>query len=584
MSNNNSQTINISKASKYSRISLDEAHLTTLDFGQIMPIYSRAIIPGDDLSIDTNVFTRTSPLVYPSFVNAHLTLVSVFVPYYQLSPFMEPFFAGVPNIGSKVVKLPLLTNHIIDHLFTDLAQTLNIGKIGQIGVNPDIIWTTTDNLKYGTQLNYKGRLMLKVLNSLGYQVSKNVSWKSSVDNEYKNSPVTLNPLPFISYIKVYKDWFSSNKSFNTSYVASILNRIQTESDFEFTPQIINSLFDYLRLLYDTDYFTTAWQYNNYPSDSSKTSTDILPDPSWSGLYDGNRFLINPNENLADQSDPEFLGATTVRLLSVLDKYIRRNSYAGTKAAARVLSRFGIKSTEFKSQYSDILNVDSIRLNIGDVTSTAETTEMPLGSYAGKAILGGKGGAKLKSNDFGHFFVIAYISAKTCYPSGFDRECLKSHLYDFYTPEFDGVGLQPISMQELSSENLNFTYSEPWHGNDVFGFTERYNEYRFGKDRITGDMLRDMDFKPWYLSREDLTIRDQDVTAQSDPLLYYPINNESSYTRIFANTSSTLYDHRDHFFMSCYFNVSGTRPILNLSDSLSLGHGDINLNKEGLVLS
>ena len=65
--------------------------------------------------------------------------------------------------------------------------------------------------------------------------------------------------------------------------------------------------------------------------------------------------------------------------------------------------------------------------------------------------------------------------------GPDRQVLRSQPLISYTPEFDGMGADAISVGEFFASPIG---SGSMKDTDVFGFTERYNDYRYWRDQIT----------------------------------------------------------------------------------------------------
>lgn len=121
------------------------------------------------------------------------------------------------------------------------------------------------------------------------------------------------------------------------------------------------------------------------------------------------------------------------------------------------------------------------------------------------------------------------------------------------------------------------------GDGVFGFTERYNAYRYGRDNITGD-FRDLrsngDMNCWHTGRNLSLIRSVgNLVAQSSSMNTLP-QTDSEYNRIFSVTSGDV----DHFYLTAHFSVDAVRPMLNLNQVADLGTGDSVVPRNGNVIS
>lgn len=78
----------------HSKMDLSQSHLTTLDFGQIVPLLSEELIPGDKFNVKGNFFSRMAPLVKPTYGKFSFKTMSAFVPYYQVADDAEAWLAG----------------------------------------------------------------------------------------------------------------------------------------------------------------------------------------------------------------------------------------------------------------------------------------------------------------------------------------------------------------------------------------------------------------------------------------------------------------------------------------------------------
>ena len=72
-----------SAVKSHSKMRLNCSHLTTLDFGQIVPLYCNELLPGDKFSINSSFFARVSPLVRPTYGDFQFKTASIFVPYHH---------------------------------------------------------------------------------------------------------------------------------------------------------------------------------------------------------------------------------------------------------------------------------------------------------------------------------------------------------------------------------------------------------------------------------------------------------------------------------------------------------------------
>lgn len=295
--------------------------------------------------------------------------------------------------------------------------------------------------------------------------------------------------------------------------------------------------------------------------------------------DPNQVYITTQNDLSTQTTHKIVNQRALNFLEAFDKWLRRNNYSGSRAVERVLSRFGIKSSDYRSEYSEMVNMSQSPIQIGDIMANAQTGEGKngdLGSYAGKGIMSDSASFKYKVSDFGMMITFGWIAVKPYYPQGADRTIFKTSYSDFYVPEYDGLGASPILNGELAIVPSSTKKSQPLQ---VFGFTERYNEYRYGRDRVTGDFELFPEMNQWTLGRDMTSFANDAYKAQSNQLLQVDYDGKQ-FDRIFTDTNSDV----DHFYLTSHFDVSMVRPILNLNQVPQLGEGDTDISRNGTKIS
>ena len=67
------------------KFDLSRTHLTTMDFGQIIPLFCEETVPGDKFNVSADFFARLAPLVKPTYGKFLFKTVSAFVPYHQIA-------------------------------------------------------------------------------------------------------------------------------------------------------------------------------------------------------------------------------------------------------------------------------------------------------------------------------------------------------------------------------------------------------------------------------------------------------------------------------------------------------------------
>lgn len=567
---------------------LDFPVLTTFNFGEVVPTLSLENVPSDKFKVGINSFSRVAPMVVPTYGKAWLNHVSFYVPYYQVADDADAYINNNAYLNSRPTG----------------GRYITLLELGYFFLKPDISVSATEDsfhFKYknssGT-LTYKkftkfGRYCYKCLRNLGFKIPSNISTASGTDFQRRGTK-KLNIYPLLTFFKAYNDWMSQSQKYNTSQLSFWLDMIRQNSNIylpssqseyyynagqrTITADFLVLLFKQIYLMYESNIFTSAWKYPNSPIDI--TDEGGLRQKSLSYLdSDGVAKRIEQSEydNFSTPSSTT-LSARAIEFLDSFTRYINRKNYAGSRVVQQILARFGIKTQDFRANYAHIIDSSKEILQVGDVTSTAQVSgseqNAQLGSYAGKGIIAGSSGFSHDSDDYGQLIVISFISVDAIYSDGFDRSVLRSEPFDFFQPEFDALGPQAISIQEVSE--VNKSDDETMKSDTVFGFTERYNEYKTKLGVISGDFCLFDEFKTWHFGRDLSDVRNAGELYAQSPSVVRVDNVDSEYNRIFSITN----DDYDKFYIQINFKVSANRPMKNLSASTSLGQGGLQISRNG----
>lgn len=569
------------------KFDLSRTHLTTMDFGQIVPLLCEETVPGDQFNIGAEYFSRMAPLVKPTYGKFSFKTVSAFVPYHQIAWDSDAWLAGKTTWEGITPTNRYITITELSYFF----RTYCLTTTGATSTNADYAYIDANGNNVYMIFTTQGKYWTKVMNSLGFALPEGVDLRST---SYWSQNIKTTPLsfyPVLAFFKLYNDYMSQSQRFNTSALSNILQCVKYgKSVSGYTPAtgacsslVLKNMFDCLFLNYENDYFTSAWQN---PNTALNAVESISSAPIPGSVPSGAQVEYNANDNYINQS----IGTTNVTIgqraldfLKSFDDWVRRNNYSGSRAVQQVYSRFGIKTDDYRSHYANVISTDVLPVQVGDVTSTADTQSAYLGDYAGKGIMSGSKGVSCQVSDYGVILILGYFTVSPMNAYGFDKKVLRSSPLDYYNPEFDGIGAEAIPVMEYYENPRGLIDSDSTASTAVFGFTERYNSYRYGRDQITGEFRNYQnasDMNTWHTGRNLNAVRAAgNLVAQSSAVNTLP-QTDSEYNRIFSITSGIT----DHFYMTARFNVQAVRPMMNLNQVPRLGEGDTVVPRNGNVIS
>lgn len=425
----------------------------------------------------------------------------------------------------------------------------------------------------------KGRLFMKVMAGLGYKI--NLTWYDDTD---------MSLLPLLSYCRIMYDYLYPSNFVRSINVNGLFDDFKKwTSDHDVFSAILRLFFAPLT----PDYFTLAWQEPNavHPDVSNEYPSMTVPTTGQQVGSNVQDSYLDLKDNSQGQS---VLTSFGLRMLDAISDFVIRNNIAGTRYFEQMRARFGLKGANIDPDKSRFLQTWSDEVQISDVTATNGTSSQLLGEQAGKGISSGNGHSLSFDNtngDYGWLIVVTQLVPKTSICQGRMRHTLKTSYLDFFTPEFEKMGLQPIRNDELYAQ---FTSSSQYQAglnyggepSNVFGYAPRYSEYKKPTAILSGDFQfnsRNVGMEAYHL------MRILPMPSSSFPLalnLDFMSVQQKDYDRVFSQITDDEGNEFDHFFQWFYFDVKASRPMLSIGESMPIenGSGDETLDYEGVHMT
>ena len=494
---------------------------TAIDSGYLYPIFVDEVLPGDTFNLRATLFGRLTTPIKPILDNLHLDTFYFFIPYRLVWSNFKKFMGEQANPSDSISYLiPTMTSPANGPAVNSLADYMGLPTVGQVA---------------------------------------------------NTKTITFSSLPFRAYNLVYNEWFRDQNLQNSSVVDTD-DGPDTYSDYVL-----------LRRGKRHDYFTSALPWTqknaagavtiplgtdapvlgigkgngNYGSgsqnvrESDGTTTTYTQSQSITGSGDGQYYVEGTAATdgypriRADLSAATAATINSLRQAFQLQRMYERDARGGTRYTEIVRSHFGVISPDARLQRPEYLGGASAPISVTPIPQTAATgaTGTAQGNLAAVGTGVSSNGGFVKSfTEHGIILGLVNIRADLTYQQGIHKMWSRSTRVDFYWPALSHLGEQAILNKEIYA-----TDDTAAADTNVFGYQERYAEYRYKPSQITG-ILRSTasgTLDVWHLAQKFTALPTLNSTfIQENP----PVE------RVVAVTTEP------EFYLDCWFKLKCARPM------------------------
>lgn len=548
--------------------------------GMLLPISCTEVLPNEHYEINPQVFLRTMPLNSAAYVRMRQHVEFFFVPARVLLRQFPQFVVGT--------KYPISS---LDTL-NDFAKNIPSVSLATLRSLYELAGESSDGL--GIPAKY-GHLRLFDLLGYGLNSSRNIN-SSTYPDSYASAGTTqsspkLSILRFAAYQKIYQDYYrnpywepadASVFNFDDKFGQTLSSSVAADK---------SRLFNLVTLRYRNwtkDFFTSVQpQFQGAPFVTR--FADMKDFMTSSSFLNGKNFVADttatpPNttlpfdtkaaSNLAsltvDSSERMSIPVHNIRAAFALDKLYRLQQQSGNGSyGEQIRNRYGFGGVhdDWKSQY---IGGSSAPISIGEVLTTANTSQDGIvfgntGDIYGKASSVNDGKFVFDTKEHGFIMGIFSVVPDADYNSTqIDPHNFKLSFEQFYQPEFDRLGHQPLNSYFLSSlapwtsDTQSDTESKGWLQR-VLGFQNRYLEYKTGIDRVHGQFCTNGSLSAWTAPRNSgiLTINST----------YYNLYSLKVSPKILNSIVSVTFDGSDDtdpILVDSHISIKAVRP-MSVSD-------------------
>lgn len=529
---------------------------TTMDAGYLIPFFVDEVLPGDTFKLRVNAFVRMNTLIAPFMDNV----------------FMDTFFFFVP------------TRLVWDNWQRFCGEQKNPGDSTDFLIPALNRWSAPTSQQFSFQNG-------SIFDYMGLPTGVNFVGPGPAGGAQPTHATYINALPFRAYNLIYNEWFRDENLIDSVPVLT--------SD---GPDDI-STYKLLKRAKRHDYFTSAlpWPQKGPQVDINFASNSVVPVEMWSrtdpdtvsvanwnngvgihftgdinyaSMYSdiggdfvqryseanpnvgtGLRAILSPNVKYLNHnntygngyaSDPfvswPSIDVNDLRQAFQIQKFYEKWARGGSRYTETLRVMFNVISPDARLQRPEYLGGTHSRVNVVPTAQTSSTDSVsPQSNLSAFGVLGDSAHGFNKSFvEHGYVIGLCCLRADITYQQGLNRMWSRRQLFDFYWPTLAHLGEQVVYNREIYTQGTA-------EDDGVFGYQERYAEYRYKPSMITGK-LRSTDAQSldvWHLAQkfDSLPKLNQDFIEENPPI-----------NRVIA------VQNEPQFFADFWFDLKTSRPM------------------------
>lgn len=541
---------------------------TTLDAGYLIPFFVDEVLPGDTFKLRVNAFVRMNTLIAPFMDNVFMDTFFFFVPSRLVWDNWQRFCGEQKNPGDSTdFLIPSLSGtntfangSIFDYMGLPTGVTLDPTNT-PINALPFRAY----NLIYNEWFRDENLIdSIPVITGDGPDPISNYTLRKRA----KRHDYFTSALPWPQKGPSVDVGLTGNApivgfgpdGYRFNFTSDIEGGQGPSSSWQLGAADINDM-GKLQAFFGNSVGSgnqaRSWQNYGSPSPSwtdviqqqdQDTSVQLtaLKGSGISSFYHfGGGYLLPTNSSETPYADLSGVSAITIndlRQAFQIQKFYEKWARGGSRYTETLRVMFNVISPDARLQRPEYLGGTHSRVNVVPTAQTSSTDSVsPQSNLSAFGVLGDSAHGFNKSFvEHGYLIGLCCLRADITYQQGLNRMWSRRQLFDFYWPTLAHLGEQVVYNREIYTQGTA-------EDNGVFGYQERYAEYRYKPSMITGK-LRSTDpqtLDVWHLAQkfDSLPKLNQDFIEENPPI-----------NRVIA------VQNEPQFFADFWFDLKTSRPM------------------------
>jgi hypothetical protein len=473
------------------RSKFDRSHqlLTTINEGDLVPIYCDEVLPGDTAQVRLNGLIRMSTPIYPIMDNCYMDTYFFFVPCRLLWEHWENMFgendtnywAEKTEYSTPTCKIggQGIENGTIGDYFGIPTKT-PLEKVNALPARAYAMiyneWFRDENLEAPLMLGYKktdegGEAADPSVDAENYVNKPEITTKTSEAALYAMKPAKAGK---------FHDYF-------TSCLPSPLKSDPVE--ISLTGNAPVGMYKNTEL---TEYGTVSGKqaiyFNQKPTDS------YIPGITNNKSGEKISQIAGSSSDTGHVGDVAYLGANLsnisaisiqdLRMAIALQHIFEADARNGTRYREFLSGTWGVTSPDSRLQIPEYIGGQRIAINVNQVVQTSQTdpaTGQALGNTAAYSLTTcSKQMVDYAATEYGYIIGLAVVRVEHSYQQGLATKWTRGGRFTYYDPRLAALGEQPVYNREIYAQGTP-------EDEEIFGYQEAWADYRYKPSYVTGEM-------------------------------------------------------------------------------------------------